>query len=471
MAEHRLTRREFVRSAAFGFAALALAACAPAPSPTAPAAPAEENPATATPAPTPTPVPTAPPRIYGTGKLEVVVWYQDWDGANRIMNSITPQFVEKNPDVTVNLQAIAYGDLFSKLLPSIAAGTEGDVLMAYTDWVVGTDVKQVFLDITEPVGGAAAIKEKMWEAAFTGVDLPEGKIFYLPWLAGIRGAAMTVNKDHLAEKNIDYLNFKTFEEVIEAGVALTQRDAQGKITRSGYSPRSSQYQLLWSLIWQLGGKFYDKETGKWNHDTPEGEEAAQIIYDVYWKHKTCDFDLFQSEFEAVSQKLVSIWGEGAFSASVQTDVAGIPCDNIVTPKLANAKEYVLYPQHMAVWALSRRLANAKDKLKAALDFALLLVSPDALIQAFDFYSGVCMTKAVYEDPRIEKVKYGLMSKRVATGMWPVARYPQDHVANHGPAATEFERAMRQEITIKEAFANMDAYLNEQEAQARERIGL
>jgi hypothetical protein len=80
-----------------------------------------------------------------------------------------------------------------------------------------------------------------------------------------------------------------------------------------------------------------------------------------------------------------------------------------------------------------------------------------------------MTKAVYDDPRIEDVKFGAISKRVATEMWPIAKFPGDHVANQGPAGTELERAMRKEISIKEALANMDAYLQEQEDQARQRI--
>jgi hypothetical protein len=194
-----------------------------------------------------------------------------------------------------------------------------------------------------------------------------------------------------------------------------------------------------------------------------------MLYDIYWTHQTCDFDLYQNEYEAVSQALVSMWGDGAWTASGQTDTADIPADNIVTPRLADAVEDVLYPQHIAGWGLSKRLADAGDKLTAALEFSQYLVGPDSTIQAFDSYSGVCMTKAVYTDPRIEDVKYGLMSKRIAEGMWPIARYSGDHVANHGPAGTEFERALRQEITIEEALANMDAYLQEQEDQARERI--
>ena len=87
----------------------------------------------------------------------------------------------------------------------------------------------------------------------------------------------------------------------------------------------------------------------------------------------------------------------------------------------------------------------------------------------DFYSGVVPSKDVYNDPGIGDVKYGLVSKRVAEGMWPYARYPQDHVAQQGPASAEFDRAMRQEISYQEALSNMDAYLQEQEDQARERL--
>ena len=310
------------------------------------------------------------------------------------MNAAKDARTQSDPNVNLDLQPIGYSDLFAKLLPAIAAGTEGDVLMMYTDWIVGTDVSQVFLELTDLAGGASVLEEAMWSTAFGVLDAPGGKVFYLPWLAGIRGGAMTVNQDQMAEQNIDYLNFKSFEEVIEAGKALTQKTADGKISRSGYSPRSSQYQLLWSFIWQMGGDFFDRETGKWSHSTKIGEQAAQMLYDIYWTHQTCDFELFTSEFEAVSQKLVSIWGDGAWTASVQTDSAQIPADNIVTPRLANKVNDVLYPQHIAGWGVSKRLAEDDKKLQPAFDFAQYLVGPDSLIQAFEFYSGVCMTKAV-----------------------------------------------------------------------------
>nr|HMN30323.1 ABC transporter substrate-binding protein [Caldilineaceae bacterium] len=122
-----------------------------------------------------------------SGPVNVVVWYQDWDGANKIMNKAKEDWATSHPDVTIELTPIGYSDLFAKLLPAIASGTEGDVLMMYTDWIVGTDVTKVFLDLTDIAGGAGKMEEAMWPAAFTTLDVPGGKIYYLPWLAGIRG--------------------------------------------------------------------------------------------------------------------------------------------------------------------------------------------------------------------------------------------------------------------------------------------
>ena len=136
---HKTSRRQFLKVSAGMGAAAMLAACAPvATDMDAGMADAMEEP------------------------IDLVVWYQDWDGANRIMGWVQPEFEKDHENVTVDLQAIGYGDLLNKMLPSIASGTEGDVMMMYTDWVVATDITRVFLDITDAAGGAAELEEKMW---------------------------------------------------------------------------------------------------------------------------------------------------------------------------------------------------------------------------------------------------------------------------------------------------------------------
>ena len=149
--------------------------------------------------------------------------------------------------------------------------------------------------------------------------------------------------------------------------------------------------------------------------------------------------------------------------------SGVPADNIVAPLFADAVEQVMYPGHFAGWGLSKRLAGSPN-MDAAFEFANLMVSPDGFIAMLDGYSGISPSKEVYNDPMHADTKYGEMSKRVADVVWSIGRYTQDHVADFSPFNAEFDRAIRQEITIPEALANMDEYLNEQEVLARERIG-
>jgi ABC-type glycerol-3-phosphate transport system substrate-binding protein len=167
---HSVSRRRFLKLSAFSAGATLLAACAaPAVAPASSSGEAAAAPST-------------------TESVDVVVWYQDWDGANRIMNAAKDARAQSHPNVNIDLQPIGYSDLFAKMLPAIAAGTEGDVLMMYTDWIVGTDVTKVFLELTDLAGGASVLEQTMWPSAFGVLDAPGGKVFYLPWLAGIRGA-------------------------------------------------------------------------------------------------------------------------------------------------------------------------------------------------------------------------------------------------------------------------------------------
>ena len=476
MQRRRLSRRLFLRLAAGASATAVLAACARKPR-------SNEGLTTEEPAGKPgettvsesesgeaaaTEEPQA--QVFGYGPIEIEVWYQEWEGANSLLQRVGETYAEEHDDATVNLQAISYSDLYFGLLPAIAAGDEGDILMMYTNWVVGTDIREVFLDITEPLGGYARVVDTFWEAPLAIVDAPEERVFYLPWLAGGRGATITVNRDQLAEEGIDPLDFRTWEEVIDAGKKLTRRDAAGMVMRAGYAINVSQPCLLYNIIWELGGSMYDRATGTWSWHSSEGVEGVRRLYDAYWTDETSSYSLYGNEFQGVSDRLISMWGEGAWTASIQTQTAGIPADNIVTPRIADGVTDDLYPDHIAGWGLSKRLADEWDKLVIALDFAMTVVGPDATIPFYEDQSSLCASKDVYADPRIERVAYGTMSKRVATAMWPRARYNGDHVGDMGPAYEQLDRALRREISAEEALRSMDAYCQEQEDAARDQVG-
>ncbi len=421
---------------------------------------------TPTPAPTPT---TSATRVVGKGDVTITMWVQDFGPAITMFEQAAKTVSQKSGKVSVTVQPVPYPDLMAKILPSVAAGTDADIMMGYTDWYVATDVSKLFLPLDEYMGGRSELERIIFPSALTTLDTPQNKTFYIPWAAGVRAAAATVNVNHYKEKNLDYAKFTTFEDYVAAGKQLTIEKG-GKITRAGLSPYSASLSLLKTWIWQMGGNFYDKQSGKWNFATQEGEAAAQKLYDLWWKDKVTSFELFSVEYEGFTQGLISTEFDGAWTAGVQeAGQPGLKCDVMPTPKLTGAKQDVVYPEHMGVITVSKRLANDARKLQPSIEIVKEMLKPEGLLFLSESYSGSLMSKQLYDDPRIMKTKYGPISKRVAEGTWPRARYPQDHVANQTPAQDELYRALRKEIPIKDALANMNTYLNEQESQARERL--
>jgi ABC-type glycerol-3-phosphate transport system substrate-binding protein len=422
----------------------------------------------------PTPAPTPEPISLGEGDVSITMWVQDFGPAIEYFRKAAEAYIAREPNVKVTVQAIAYNDLLAKMLPSVAAGNEADILMGYTDWYVATDVSRLFLPLDEYMGGKAVLEKSLFPSSLTTLDLPEDKVYYVPWAAGIRAAATTVNVKLFQEAGIDYTTLATWEDLVAAGQALTVKEG-GAITRAGLSPATAALSLVKTFIWQMGGEFYDHESGKWTFSTPEGEAAMQILYDLFWgPTPTSSYDLISidNEYTSFEQGRVAADLNGAWAVGVhEATVPELDADAVPTPKLAAAVTDVVYPEHMGVATLSRRLAKDETKRNHCVAILQEMLKADALIAMTESYSGSLMSTELYADPRIDQTKYGPVSKRIAEGTWPRARFPRDHVANPQPALAEIDRGLRKDISIQEALANADKYLNDQESQARERLGM
>lgn len=468
------SRRQVLRASIEMVGAGLLAACGVAPAST--TRPTTDTKTQPTAAPTvvaadaePTPVPTPQPQVLGQGDVNVTMWVQDFPPLVDLFKRAAQAHVEKGTGTQVTVQPVPYGDLQAKLLPAIAAGTEPDIIYGLTDWFVATDISKLFLPLDDYIGGRAAIEKVVYPTALTTLDTPENKMYYLPVAAGVRGASITINEGHYKEKGIDYTKFTKLEDYIEAAKELTVTEG-GVIKRAGISMYSAVLSLVKTWIWQMGEEFYNREQGKWSLASSAGEEALQRIYDTYWNQKVSSLDIFSEEYQGFLQGLASAHFDGAWTMGVMEEAnPELDLDVMPTPKLANAKVDVVYPEHLVVVTLSRRLANDKVKLDPCIEILMNMLTADALVGLTESYSGTVVNQTVYEDPRVMQTKYGPYSKRVAEGVWPRARFPQDRVANQGPAQQELRRALTKEISIKDALANADRYLNEQEAQVMERL--
>ena len=117
----KLSRRDFLRTAAVGAAGLAVASCAPA------ATQVPEKPVATSPAVVPTEAPTAVPPTLAPVTLEF------WDtmgygaDADNLYQKMCKDYTTANPNTTVNYTPVSFDQSHEKLVTAFAAGSGPDI--------------------------------------------------------------------------------------------------------------------------------------------------------------------------------------------------------------------------------------------------------------------------------------------------------------------------------------------------------
>ena len=419
----------------------------------------------------PTAVPTAEPVSVGESGTEITMWVQDFGPAIDAFRIAAQNYIDAGNDVKVTVQPIAFDDLLAKMLPSIAAGNEADIMMGYTDWYVATDVSKLFLNLEGLIGTQEELESSLFPETLQTIDMPEGSIYYIPWLAGANGVITGYNGAVWEAAGMDPTTITTWDELVSAGQQLTTMDGD-RMSVAGLSLMTPMLTLIKNWIWQLGADIYNGETGEWSLNTEAGQASLQKIVDAaQGDTPTMSYDLStpDNEYDVWLQGKIATQQMGAWT--IGTAPEELQANGMSLPPLADATTDVVYPAHIGVITLSRRLADDDSKLQHCIGIARQLISPDALINVTNSYTGLICVQDVYNDPRIEDTRFGAISKRLAETTWPRSRWPKDHIANPGPASDELDRAVRGEISVSDALSLADEYLNTQEREARERLGI
>lgn len=329
----------------------------------------------------------------------------------------------------------------------------------------------MFLNLEGLIGTQAELETSLFPQTLQTIDMPENSIYYIPWLAGANGVITSYNGAIWADKGIDPTTITTWDELVSAGQELTVMNG-GTMSLAGLSLMTPMLTLIKNWIWQLGGDFYNGETGQWSLNTDAGQAALQKIVDAVTGNKpTMSYDLSttDNEYDVWLQGKIATQQMGAWTIGTAPDE--LKANGMSLPKLADAVADVVYPAHIGVITLSRKLADDDAKLQHCLGIAKQLISADALIDVTNSYTGLICVQDVYNDPRINDTKFGAISKRLAETTWPRSKWPKDHIANPAPASQELDRAVRGDTSVSDALSRADDYLNTQEKDARERLGL
>jgi multiple sugar transport system substrate-binding protein len=303
MREKYLSRRDFLRISALTAVGVALGACGGSEEAAEPAAAEATQPAAQT---------TAPP------PEQVTLRWLDWSDQDDIVNAAIDTFRDEYPSVTINFEAIGdnWGD---KQLSQMVAGTAPDILTAndHTSYVWAE--RNQLLDLTPFVEMdlAQAQIDDFFAYQWDGLIHPDTGIRmglpYYPWFY-----VWYYNKDAFDEAGLDHPDENwTVNDYSDALDALTQKDADGKVTRWGgmeYCYESFRFQAWLRLF---GGHLVDPEDR--THCVLDTEEAQAAF--EWHRHHLWDINTLAQSLqmpEEISSGLapfatgkVAIMGQGA----------------------------------------------------------------------------------------------------------------------------------------------------------------
>ncbi len=470
--ESKISRRNVLKVGAAvgvgGAAAAFLAACGQS-SPSSSAAP----PASAAAA-------SAAPGTAGPITADLELWYQDWDPLTNAYQAIKAAVQQAQPGINLKLTKLPYEQLQQKILPAVAAKNEPELMMAYSSWLVASDIANLFAPLAPAIMTVDEAKALFYPSALTE-GLRGDSLYYMPFLNGMGGSTFTYNADILSAAGIDPASLTTWDALVAAGKELVQWNGSS-LARAGiaFSPYIAS---AWtSGIAQLGGTYFDSSTGKFNLTSPEALQALKNLDDLLKIHKVDDISK-----EAPSH--ANMTGYGA-PDGFEKGLAGITNFGgwIVsgyekTSPNFKAGEFAMPPMgtsttnielsHSAVHLISRRITGDPNKMAAAKFVVSQFASAANLGPLADVYGGAIISAPVARDPSTQARHWGEFQKDYDQYVWPIATFEQHHIADWGitTAWPELLKVFADSQPMDQVLKGLEDQSNQLEQTARDRLGL
>jgi multiple sugar transport system substrate-binding protein len=229
-------------------------------------------------------------------------------GNEENLDKIVQAFQAENPNITVEVTTLPYGDYGTALQTDVAAGTLADVFdIEYSNYQE-LQVNGVLAPVE--VSDPSIYKQGLLDAYST-----DGASYALP--SGFSTVVLFYNKDLFDAAGLDYPTSDwTWEDEKEAGLALTD-EANG--VWGNHQPVS--FYEFYKVLAQAGGDFLNADRTAVAFNSPEGIEAATWLVEksgttmptIEEGQGTPDFDTNLFNEGKLGMLHTGIWMFGAFA--------------------------------------------------------------------------------------------------------------------------------------------------------------
>lgn len=199
------------------------------------------------------------PSAWGGEKKVVRIWHTETEPLSKAaFQQIINDFEKLHPDISVNQEAMAWGDLEAKLTAALAAGAPPDASHGQAVTCASFYAKGLLRD-QEDIAAAIG-RDNIWEAVRRQC-LHDGKYYGIPHSAAT--SLLIYRKDVFKQKGLKPP--ETWDDFIKVAEALMERDKDGRVTRYGLSLPGVGLFIniaVGELTAANGGRLFDPRTGR-----------------------------------------------------------------------------------------------------------------------------------------------------------------------------------------------------------------
>jgi putative chitobiose transport system substrate-binding protein len=296
------------------------------------------------------------------GRQEVEFWtMQLQPDFTDYFNDLIAQYEAENPEIAVRWVDVPWGDMQSRILTAVTAGTAPDVVNLNPDFAAQLAGRNAWLPLDDQI---TDIDRQVYLPNIWQANTLNGQSFGIPWY--LTTNVTLYNQELLEAAGVEPPT--TFEEL--ATVARQVKETTGKYAYfTTFVPEDSA-DVLQSFV-QMGVDLLD-EQGQAAFDTPEGQAVFQ-----YWT------DLYQQELlprEVLTQghrRAIELY-QGGEVALLSMGAEFFPSIEINAPDIAqvtgSAPQITGETGKKNVAVMNLVIPAATDVPEAAVDFALFLTN-------------------------------------------------------------------------------------------------
>ncbi|MFT8245891.1 extracellular solute-binding protein [Roseomonas sp. BN140053] len=226
-------------------------------------------------------------RASAQGNRQLVYWGHTFPSRVRIVNEVMVPGFKRDTGIDVVHNDFETNQNELKILTGWAGGSGGPDLVSVGDSNLPNYVYRKLIAPVDPSAFGFRTQDELVAAYEPGVldgFMVEGKLYGIPMdLASI---SMYYRKDFFREAGLDPDKPpRTWEEVTEAGKALTKRDSSGRTTRAGWAwlarSNSAHFYYWGTLLPQKGVDFLSPDGSRNGFNNAAGLEAFRYLYDTF----------------------------------------------------------------------------------------------------------------------------------------------------------------------------------------------